>query len=130
MPAITIRQRNTLLPRGDTASHLFIVGQSVRLKPEFMTPASKSSGIYKITRTLPPEGNLLQYRIRNDEEPHERVANQDSLEPVRKPQSESDSVFITGTFDHEQSDKHDDHESEKLDLAKISLSAAIKRKRS
>lgn len=135
MPAITARQRNALLPRGDTASHLFIVGQSVRLKPEFMTPASKSpasksSGIYRITRALPAEGNLLQYRIRNEEEPHERVANQDSLEAVDTPQSESDSAFIKGTFDHEQSEKYGDRESGKEEFAMMSLSATIKRKRS
>ena len=121
MPVITTQPRNAPLARGKTATHLFIVGQSVRLKAEFMVSASKSSGIYRITRTLPPEGNLVQYRIRNDEEPHERVANQDSLEAIRKPQSESDSVFINGTLDRE---------SEKREPAMLSLSAASARKRS
>ena len=30
-------------------------------------------GIYKVTQLLPPEGDAHQYRIKNVDEPHERV---------------------------------------------------------
>ena len=66
--------------RRELLTHLFAIGQAVRLKdPE---EQYKSAEIYHITGTLPPQGNSPQYRIRNDDERHERVARQDSLEPV------------------------------------------------
>lgn len=130
MSTTTTRNRNAPLARGDTAIHLFAVGQTVRLKSAFTISASKSSGIYRITRRLPPEGSLVQYRIRNDDEPHERVASQDSLEVVKKQPSESDGVFISGTFDRDRQDRHRDHGSERKKPARISLSASPTRKRS
>ena len=68
-------------PRRETASHLYAVGQTVRLKGGFGRPA-QATDLYVITATLPPRGDSPQYRIRNDEERHERVTTQDSLEPV------------------------------------------------
>ncbi|MDN5928479.1 MAG: hypothetical protein L0I29_15525 [Hyphomicrobiales bacterium] len=84
----------------DAATHLFAVGQAVRLKGGFGRPALPS-GIYHVTATLPPRGDSLQYRIRNDDERYERVTTQDSLEPVSLPQS-SGATLIERTFDHGQ----------------------------
>ncbi len=60
----------------DPATHLFTVGQTVRLNGGFL----RSGTIYQITARLPPIGDLPQYRIRNDEEKFERVARQSELE--------------------------------------------------
>jgi hypothetical protein len=83
------------VPR-DGSTHLFTVGQTVRLKGgpgEF----ARSTDIYRITGTLPPRGNSPQYRIRNDCERHDRVATQDSLEPLRSPKGERASL-VERTF--------------------------------
>ena len=37
------------------------------------------SGVYQITQLLPPEGEAFQYRIKNVNEPHERVAKESEL---------------------------------------------------
>ena len=39
----------------------------------------RASGVYQITQQLPPEGVAYQYRIRNVNEPHERVAQENEL---------------------------------------------------
>ena len=44
--------------------------------------ASLHVDIFRITAKLPPRGSSPQYRIRNDEERHERVTTQDDLEPA------------------------------------------------
>ena len=41
--------------------------------------AERASGVYKITQLLPPEGEAFQYRIKNVNEPHERVAKESEL---------------------------------------------------
>jgi hypothetical protein len=68
--------------RHEAAPHLFTTGQIVRLKDGFRLQ-SQSVATYRITAALPPRGDSLQYRIRSDDELYERVATQDSLEPVR-----------------------------------------------
>ena len=60
--------------------------------------AAKSADIYHITATLPPRGNSPQYRIRNDEERHERVTTQDDLEPVAISQPSDSATLIERTF--------------------------------
>jgi hypothetical protein len=66
--------------RREIATHIFEIGQAVRIiEPEEF---SKTADIYHITGRLPPQGNSPQYRIRNDDERHERVARQDSLEAI------------------------------------------------
>jgi hypothetical protein len=63
------------------ASHLYSVGQEVRLKSRIgMSPMAAET--YRVTARLPAVQNSLQYRIRNDEERHERVTTEDSLEIV------------------------------------------------
>lgn len=94
----TLMQRNARPVRREAATHLFAIGQAVRLKGGFGT-FPKTAEIYRITATLPPRGDSLQYRIRSDGELHERVATQDSLEPVDT--SPGDTItLIERTFEH------------------------------
>lgn len=88
-------------PRRETASHLYAVGQSVRLKGGFGRPA-QATDLYVITATLPPRGDSPQYRIRNDEERHERVTTQDSLEPVDSSTPGEGATLIERTFGNGQ----------------------------
>jgi hypothetical protein len=61
------------------AAHVYSIGQEVRLKSRIgMSPTAAET--YRVTARLPAVQNSLQYRIRNDEERHERVATEDSLE--------------------------------------------------
>lgn len=76
-----ISQRATRQARPDTARHLYAVGQAVRLKGGFRSQLA-ADDIYRITGTLPSAGAFPQYRIRNDDERHERVTTQDMLAPV------------------------------------------------
>ena len=84
------------IPR-NAAKHLFSIGQSVRLKGGFQT-SPKLENVYRITATLPPRDNLFQYRIRHDEERHERVATQDRLEPIGPDQPDFGVTPIERTF--------------------------------
>ncbi|MEO3388055.1 hypothetical protein [Mesorhizobium sp. CAU 1741] len=99
MTTATIAQRNARQERRDASIHVFAVGQMVRIKGGFGRPA-QASDVYQITARLPPRGNSPQYRIRNDEERHERVTTQDDLEPVSV--SQSGSSLIERTFGHGQ----------------------------
>lgn len=83
--------------RPDPVRHRFAVGQFVRLNNGFartLTPAA----IYQITGMLPARENLLQYRIRSDGEPYERVTSEDDLEPVDL--SQTNSPLLERTFGH------------------------------
>ena len=93
----TILQRNARPIRYETATHLFTTGQIVRLKGGFGLQ-SQSADTYRITATLPPRGDSQQYRIRNDGEHYERVATQDSLEPVSISPAGPSGALIDGTF--------------------------------
>ena len=54
--------------------HKFKIGQRVNyLRRE------RASGVYQVTQLLPPEGEVFQYRIKNANEPHERVAKENEL---------------------------------------------------
>ena len=39
----------------------------------------RASGVYQITQLLTPEGEAFQYRIKNVNEPHERIAKEYEL---------------------------------------------------
>ena len=41
---------------------------------------AETAEFYRVTGTLPPSDNSPQYRIRSDDERHDRVATQDTLE--------------------------------------------------
>ncbi|RRH96029.1 hypothetical protein EH240_23755 [Mesorhizobium tamadayense] len=90
--------------RREAATHRYSLGQSVRLKGSFNT-IPKSREIYQITATLPPRGDVLQYRIRSDAESHERVATEDSLEPVRVARDDEDAALLKRTFGDGQGTK-------------------------
>lgn len=97
----TVMQHTRRLTRHEPAGHLFAVGQAVRLKGGFgISPAP--GDIYRITATLPPRGNTLQYRIRNDDERYERVATEDSIEAVGTSRSGDISTLTERTFGHGQ----------------------------
>lgn len=82
--------------RPDTATHLFAVGQAVRLKGGF----GQAAGVYYVTATLPPSGDSPQYRIRNDGDRHERVTTQDKLEAMRASSGGEGDTLIERTFSH------------------------------
>ena len=92
-------RRTARSARQEAPAHLFKIGQAVRLKGGFVVPALLAV-IYHITGTLPARGDSLQYRIRNDDERHERVTTQDSLEPVDMSQSGNGATLIERTFGH------------------------------
>jgi hypothetical protein len=93
----TLLQRNAPPIRYEAATHLFTTGQIVRLKRGFGLQ-SQSADTYRITGTLPPKGDLQQYRIRNDAEHYERVATQDNLEAVSVSPAGPSGALIEGTF--------------------------------
>jgi hypothetical protein len=101
---LTILQRNARPIRYEAATHLFTTGQIVRLKAGFGLQ-SQSADTYRITATLPPRGDSQQYRIRNDDEHYERVATQDSLEPVNISPAGRSGALIEETFGRWPSDR-------------------------
>lgn len=69
------------------SSHRFAIGQSVRMSNKF-GPSPSTAETYRITAILPArEDNSPQYRIRNDDERHERVTTEDSLEEITTQQA-------------------------------------------
>jgi hypothetical protein len=93
----TILQRKAHPIRHETATHLFTTGQIVRVNDRLgLQP--QSAGTYHITATLPPRGDSLQYRIRNDDELYERVVTQDSLELVRVSPASGSGALAEATF--------------------------------
>ena len=71
------------------SSHRFAVGQLVHIKNAFSL-SSITDETYRITGTLPAIGDSFQYRIRSENERHERVTTEDILVraagPVREPE--------------------------------------------
>ena len=63
-------------------TYRYTIGQIVRLKSR-MGLAPRTAELYRITATLPLRDNLPQYRIRNENERHERVMMEDALEEFR-----------------------------------------------
>ena len=64
---------------GSVHEHKFKVGQSI----SFTSGPGRggTSSIYKVTQLLPPEGDD-QYRIKNADEPHERVVKESQLDRI------------------------------------------------
>jgi len=96
----SLLRRNARPVRHGAPPRLFGVGQAVRLKGDFRTPA-KIADVYHVTATLPPRENSPQYRIRSDAEPHERVVTEDRLEPAALA-SDAGLRLIDRTFGHGQ----------------------------
>jgi hypothetical protein len=90
--------------RRDVVSHLFEVGQVVRMK-RWSGLSPKSADVFRIVATLPAKDNSLQYRIRSDDERHERVASEDTLERVDPAAGAGRTNLIERTFGHGQGTK-------------------------
>ena len=58
-------------------SHKFGVNDVVLLKPA--VSQNIAGGTYQVTRLLPENRGEFEYRIKNLEEPHERVARESEL---------------------------------------------------
>jgi hypothetical protein len=56
------------------SDHKFKIGQLVNYLGR-----ERASGVYQVTQLLPPEGDTFKYRIKNPNEPHERVAKESEL---------------------------------------------------
>ena len=61
--------------------HRFAIGQSVILKGT-IGMSLQTGHMFRVTGRMPPRDNSPQYRIRNEEERHERVAAENNLEEV------------------------------------------------
>ena len=109
------------ITRREVPTHLFNIGQAVRLKGGLRGPALPAD-VYYITGTLPPVGESLQYRIRNDDERYERVTTQDSLEPVRTSQP-GGTTLIERTLGHGQGAKTKQSRDQKAETGKGSSQA-------
>ena len=85
--------------RSGAATHLFAIGQAVRMRGG-LGGSTLSSDVFYITATLPPRGESPQYRIRNEDERHERVTTQNNIEPVALSRSGCGPTLIETTFGH------------------------------
>ena len=61
--------------------HRFSIGQSVRL-PNRLGTLKTDDLVFTVTGKMPAKDRFPQYRIRSDEERHERVVTEDMLEVV------------------------------------------------
>lgn len=101
MSVTGIRQGKAAPTRSDPPTHLYAVGQAVRLKGGFGRLALNTD-IFHVTGRLPPKGGSPQYRIRSDAERFERVTTQDNLEPVNTPKPDDGANLIERTFGYGQ----------------------------
>jgi hypothetical protein len=104
MTPTSFTRRNIRPAHRETPTHLYALGESVRLKGSFST-FPKSTEIYHVTGRLPPRGESLQYRIRSDSERYERVTTEDSLEPVPSSSGDESTTLLERTFGHGQGTK-------------------------
>jgi hypothetical protein len=58
--------------------HIYSIGQQVGFGDRVVTYL-KRTGVFTITKLLPPLGAELQYRIKSEHEAHERVASENEL---------------------------------------------------
>jgi hypothetical protein len=63
------------------ANHLYSVGEEVTLA-EGLAKLLKATGFFTIKAKLPPLGDTLQYRIKCDDEPFERVVLEHQIEAL------------------------------------------------
>jgi hypothetical protein len=61
------------------AQHKYSVGQNVRFTPDRNTDPS-ARGAYKIIKTLPESGGVLQYHVKAMLDGRERVVREDQLD--------------------------------------------------
>ncbi len=77
--------------------HAFNIGQAVRLKGDFLQRSPKLA-VYQIVGKLPPLGEIPQYRIRSEGEPHDRIATQDRLEATTAAMTDKRSQLEAAVF--------------------------------
>ena len=102
-------------PRGPHAS---LYGRPVCPSQGRLWNTGLWADIYRIIATLPPRGNSPQYRIRDYDERHERVATQDTLEPVRTLPAGNDATLIERTFGHGQGTETQQSRDQKAETGK------------
>ncbi|MDI6028728.1 hypothetical protein QBK99_21365 [Corticibacterium sp. UT-5YL-CI-8] len=93
--SISIRRR----ARQEDRPHHFALGQAVHMKGSFQM-LSSDSDVYHVTAVLPAKDGIPQYRIRNDDERHERVTTEDHLRPVQETDQSQQSSLLERTFRH------------------------------
>lgn len=76
---IRFQQQPGAQARAEKPSHLFAIGQIVRMKGKTGL-AQNMAEIYSVKSTLPIKDGSPQYRIRSDNESHDRVTTEDNLE--------------------------------------------------
>ncbi|GAB4515102.1 MAG: hypothetical protein Tsb0019_13560 [Roseibium sp.] len=84
-------------PRRVSPVHLYEIGQQVRLRNGF-GGRNFSADTYRVTGKLPVSNDLPQYRVRSDDEPFERMAAQDLLEPFVGADTDPDASLLEKTF--------------------------------
>jgi hypothetical protein len=57
-------------------SHKFHIGQTVQPRPQ---SRSLPAGLYKVTKRMPDRAGVLEYRVKNMKELHERVVSESEL---------------------------------------------------
>lgn len=95
----TLARRRALLDARGTPPHRFKVGEVVRRKGA-IGGLLASADLYHITATLPAIDSSPQYRIRNDNEKHERVAIQDDLDLAGTCSGNERDGLLERTFGH------------------------------
>jgi hypothetical protein len=83
------RQAATLHREAIVSGHKYQIGQLVNYLSR-----ERASGFYQITQLLPPEGEAFQYRIKNVNEPHERIAKEYELRKCVTSAPELRHVFL------------------------------------
>jgi hypothetical protein len=59
-------------------THQFAVGQTVHFSPD-RSQGAAGRGLFKIVRLLPEAASVLQYRVKSQQDGHERVVREDQL---------------------------------------------------
>jgi hypothetical protein len=96
IPKMT-RRRNLSGEKQVAASRKFSVGQIVRFRPDTRDPFIPDED-YRIVAALPSRDSCPQYRVRNMEEPYERVVTEDKIMQVKEVGTDSRKTLIEKTF--------------------------------
>lgn len=81
----------------DLDTHRFAIGQVVKLKGGFGQPVLLP-GVFRVTGLLPATEGQPQYRVRNDEERHERVAIQANIAPAGTHDTPATGTIVEGIY--------------------------------
>ena len=77
-------------------AHLYLVGQTVTLN-KGAGFVSKTGDTFIVRAQLPPLGHVLQYRIKSDDEPYERVVAETQLTLASSASGSVAGVFVRAT---------------------------------